>query len=206
MNLMELVEKVTLHDREWYKIIGDNAFVDVLDGYFAYEPHFKNLVKSPRVAIQAGGYCGIFSHYLSQWFETVYTFEPDALNFFCLVNNAQKENVIKTQGGLGSQRAMAYVNRRLSDNCGMHQIQEAFDAPIPVYRIDDLKLRHCDLIQLDTEGYELNILHGASNTINEFRPVICVEDATDYITAMLRNYKYQPVEHVYRDTIYVSDF
>lgn len=206
MDFLNQVETVTLGGRDWYRIKGDEAFADVLDGYFQYEPLFNLHTKAKRTAIQAGGYCGIFSYYLGQMFDKVYTFEPDALNFYCLVNNVQLPNVIKTQGALGSQRAMAYVNQRVLSNRGMHQIQEAFDAAIPVYKIDDLKLTSCDLIQLDTEGYELNILHGASNTINEFRPVICVEDTNDYITAMLRNYKYNVAATVFRDTIYVSDF
>jgi hypothetical protein len=41
---------------------------------------------------------------------------------------------------------------------------------IPTFRIDDLELDRCDLIQLDTEGYEYEVLKGALKTINKFAP------------------------------------
>jgi hypothetical protein len=38
-----------------------------------------------------------------------------------------------------------------------------------------LKLDHCDLIQLDIEGYEMFALRGAKETIKKFHPLICIE-------------------------------
>src|SRR4051812_41824122 len=66
-----------------------------------------------RVAIQAGGACGTYPLWLSQYFETVYTFEPDPVNFTCLVANCQQANVVKIQAALG-----------LAKGCGEMQATE----------------------------------------------------------------------------------
>jgi hypothetical protein len=47
---------------------------------------------------------------------------------------------------------------------------------IPMLKIDDLNLNSCDLICLDTEGYEFNILTGAKETLKKFKPVLCLEE------------------------------
>lgn len=49
------------------------------------------------------------------------------------------------------------------------------EGKIPTIRIDDLDLKACDLIMLDTEGYEFNILLGAMKTILMYKPTLCIE-------------------------------
>ena len=49
------------------------------------------------------------------------------------------------------------------------------DGKIPTLMIDDLNIDKCDFIQLDLEGYEYHGLLGAKNTIEKFKPLICVE-------------------------------
>ena len=45
----------------------------------------------------------------------------------------------------------------------------------PTIVVDNLNLPGCDLIQLDVEGYELNALLGAVETIKKYKPVLCIE-------------------------------
>jgi hypothetical protein len=57
--------------------------------------------KGFKVAVQAGGNCGVWPAALSKRFEFVYTFEPDPVNFRCLCANAPYENVYKFNAALG---------------------------------------------------------------------------------------------------------
>lgn len=127
-----------------------------------------------QVAIQAGGNVGIWPREFSKEFEEVYTFEPDALNFECLVRNTEgRDNIKAWNAALGDKPGTADLHR-LSYNCGAHRIKEGNE--FHVMTIDALDLPACDLIQLDIEGYELTALKGAQKTIEAFRPVIMIED------------------------------
>lgn len=125
------------------------------------------------VAVQAGGNCGIWPKAMGEKFGTVYTFEPDPVNFRCLCANAPAENVVKFNAALGSTHEMVGLETR-SDNAGAHQIDGS--GVIPTMLIDDLSLTQCDLIYLDIEGYEHRAIHGARETIARCRPVIAFED------------------------------
>lgn len=125
------------------------------------------------IAVQAGGNVGVFAKHLAAVFAAVYTFEPDAENFHCLVRNVVEPNVVKIQSALGFNRKLVDLERA-SNNVGAHAVKDG--GIIPVLRIDDLALPSCGLIYLDVEGYELEALHGAFWTIKQYAPVIAFED------------------------------
>ena len=127
-------------------------------------------VKSTGIMVQAGGNCGQYVKQFSQRFDTVYTFEPDPLNFLCLTLNCGN-NVIKTQACLGNDKKFVNIHRG-KDSGAIH-----VEGPgnIPTVRIDDMDLPGCDLIQLDIEGYEYFALLGAQRTIERYHPVIMIE-------------------------------
>lgn len=128
-----------------------------------------------RVVVQAGGNCGVWALELSKLFETVYTFEPDLMNFTALVvNTAEVPNIVKMQAALGDKAQFVSMKYDEPENCGCGRIVQG--GIVPTLRIDDLKLEWCDLICLDVEGRELAALVGASNTIRKCKPAILFED------------------------------
>lgn len=141
--------------------------------------YISQFCKNKNTVIQAGGNCGIYPRIYSEIFKTVYTFEPDAVNFYCLVQNIENSNVIKFQTCVGNEHSLVSVEidkniiEKKGYNCGTFQINgKGF---IPVLRIDDLELEDCDLIHLDIEGFEGFALMGALETIKKFKPIICLE-------------------------------
>jgi FkbM family methyltransferase len=160
-----------------------------------------------NVAVQAGGNCGIWPKDLGKKFRVVYTFEPDPMNFRCLCANAPAENVFKFNAGLGAGHRTTSLLLR-PDNVGAHQIGGAGD--IPMLRIDDLALAACDLICLDVEGFELNALIGALETIERFQPTIVVEDKGvagvkqgQVVSWLVHGMGYSVAEKVSKDVILV---
>jgi FkbM family methyltransferase len=138
------------------------------------EPEFFDLVMThvngTGIVVQAGGNCGQYVRQFSQRFETVYTFEPDPVNFLCLTLNCGN-NVIKTQACVGNERK--FVNLHKGHDSGAIHVSGLGN--IPTVIIDDLNLPSCDLIQLDIEGYELFALQGAQRTIEQYCPLIMIE-------------------------------
>ena len=91
--------------------------------------HSQNIARycstrlGPRsVAVQAGGCMGMYPRLLSDMFNAVYTFEPDPLNFHCLVANCQRDNIVKMNAALGERPARAAPRqRRVQDQRAMGQ-------------------------------------------------------------------------------------
>lgn len=199
----ELIEKASFYDREWYKIKTDDAFQYVIgDWYKGYQEAYFTHLRSRNVAIQAGGYCGIYPKLFSESFNVVYTFEPDPLNFYCLTLNCQSDNIVKAQGALGAKHERVNLSRNCPTNNGMNKVYADTSAFLPTYKIDDLDLFDCSLIQLDTEGYEHNILIGAIETIVKYKPVIAVEDSHQGIVDLLEPLGYTIKSTIDRDTVF----
>jgi len=165
-----------------------------------HKPMFEKYCTSRKVAVQAGGFIGIYPKLLSLMFDEVYTFEPDPLNFHCLVNNCQSPNIHKFNSVLGAEHQLVNVGGGLDVNPGMFKVLGSDNrSNVPTLRIDDLQLNACDLIQLDIEGYEVNALTGASETIERFKPIICCEvhlsaEHSNRILDCLSKWNYKEVE------------
>lgn len=165
--------------------------------------------KNFEVAVQAGGNCGMYPRLLAQHFKRVYTFEPDPLNFHCLVNNNQLNNVYKFQAALGAENKLISVARGGFSNVGTHTVVENLDQEIshvPMITLDSLNLDNVGFMQLDVEGYEGRILQGAINTIQKFRPSIScenghVQDVCDFLIGL----GYTVKDKSGADTLYVHN-
>lgn len=134
-------------------------------------------VENKGIMVQAGGNCGFILSTFVDHFDFVYTFEPDATNFYCLSQNVTAENVFKMQACLGESNGTTRVQHlvredRPHDTGGVHVAGEGY---LPLIAIDSLNLPGCDLLQLDVEGFELKALKGAINTIIKYKPVLCIE-------------------------------
>ena len=172
-------------------------------------------VSNRDVMIQAGGNCGFILSTFVNHFNTIYTFEPDPINFYCLNQNVTSPNVFKMQCCLGKESTPVNTQQldrpgRLRDTGGVHVEGQG---ATPTIVIDSLNLPACDLIQLDVEGYELNALLGAVNTIKKYKPVLCIEfcekwlnrykTTSDNIETLLAELGYKYVELHGADRIYI---
>ena len=152
------------------------------------------------VAVQAGGNCGVYASQYAEKFKTVYTFEPEHVNFRCLTHNlGQYKNIYKFQAflGKGTEKTSGITNpadQQSEANSGMFERTSA-TGDIAVLSIDNLGLTGCDLIHLDIEGGEHDALRGAEDTIRQFRPLICLEwfQNRDELSRLMDSLNYKEV-------------
>lgn len=174
------------------------------DWQTSHKSKYQMYCRKFDVVVCAGGNQGMYPLLFSSMFKTVYTFEPDPLNFFCLTLNCQTDNVVKMQCALGSSHKMISVQRDPTmTNTGTHAVVQG--GYIPQLMLDDLDLHDLDLLQLDVEGYEYEVLKGAIRTITMFKPLISVERTTPSIESILAPLGYNQVAVSFADTIYKAD-
>jgi FkbM family methyltransferase len=211
--LMSLTDAVELKDG-WLWPKGDNHTWDAVWREVRSElPELLALVPRRRVVVQAGGNGGIWVRELAAKFERVYTYEPDPINFRCLVHNCPFPNVVFTNGAVGD-RADFLKMKHHPGNPGAAQVEAG--EIIPVHRIDSLNLDACNLLQLDIEGFEHEGLRGAERTILRHKPVICLEmqkvdlaaqygSSNELITAWLAERGYKLHMRMHMDNVFVPD-
>jgi FkbM family methyltransferase len=184
-----------------------NAFHWPLQDWINDKKWFMHFVKNKNVVVQAGGCCGMYPRFYSNYFKMVYTFEPDQLNYHCLVQNTREvENVRHENSALGKEERMIGLDAPTQPgeeyNRGMFTINEN-PGDIRMITLDSLHLTECDLIHFDLEGYETNALIGATKTIEACNPVIIIE--RDSGADFLRSMGYRSVKRTSMDTIFIRD-
>lgn len=170
---MNIAEQVMLNNSgvTWPKN-GDYTW-QALNRELDHVSHIKPYLRNTNVMVQAGGNCGLIVKQFTDIFKQIYTFEPDPINFYCLNLNLPFTNVNKIQACLGNKHEMIDLVNPFTDDVGGYHVTHG--SRIPTLKIDDLELVECDLIMLDVEGYELNALKGAEETIKKYRPILCIE-------------------------------
>ncbi len=187
----------------WFWPIEDTVSWDYIQERKDNPYKIAEFCKTKNNVIQAGGNLGYYPKRFAELFKNVYTFEPDYLNFNCLVmNTLENENIFRYQAGLGDIRKPFSLQIDRS-NCGSYNMGKSItDGNIPQLQIDDLGIKDVSLIQLDVEGYEENCIRGGLKTIEEFKPIIVVETAWANPESFLNIIGYYSIGRVDVDTIF----
>ena len=126
-------------------------------------------VKNRRTAIDIGAHKGIWTKKMMEEFDSVYSFEPVEDNFRVL----KEINCNSFQVALGDNSDWSHL--MWGDNTGMYHIADE-GLPCIIKPLDTYKIPSVDFIKIDVEGYELHVLIGAQETINNYHPDILLEE------------------------------
>lgn len=164
------------------------------------------LCQRRRVCVQAGGHVGLWPLRLAGSFGAVYSFECEPVLFECLRRNtAGVANIVVSDCALGA--LVGDVHMRPSVSAGSWRIDPKGTVRVRQTTIDKLKLSACDALFLDIEGYEVEALRGAAETIRKFRPIVHVEElprSRDAIREHLSELGYKWAASVHNDCVYVG--
>ncbi len=115
----------------------------------------------------------------------VYAIEPHLCNFNILAGNialrgTQNAYPIRAMAGTADRmHLLAQIDATQGANFGaltaLDRVSEGHGFPTPEMRVDSLGLSACNLIKVDVEGHELEVLTGATETIDKYGPVILAE-------------------------------
>jgi len=161
------------HDWLYYEKHNETGWNILVPHWEQSQRDYFKYVKDFKVIVTAGAHIGYFVRFYAKKFERVYAFEPVPFHFHCMVNNNQVDNVIKMQCALGNENKLIGMHDPFNKNLTFQVDQQK--QIYPMLTLDSFNLDACDLLQLDIEGYEIEAVEGAVNTINKYKPVIIVE-------------------------------
>ena len=119
--------------------------------------------KKFKRVLDIGAWCGTWSLAMQKYAENISCYEPDKTHFICLQKNlAPFNNVSLYNHAIGNEEGFVKLTEETATQ-NTRVIQEKGD--IKICTLDSLNLNNVDLIKIDVEGYEMEVLKGAIETI-----------------------------------------
>jgi len=141
------------------------------------------LVPADRIAIDVGANKGVWSYMLAKQCREVHAFEPNPKMFdvlkqcagdkikthqIALSNESKKAKLLVPLGSKGySNQGASLSSVKVS---GDHK-----SVSVVACRLDDMDLGDIGFIKIDVEGFELEVLEGARETLARCRPNLIIE-------------------------------
>jgi len=110
-------------------------------------------------------------------FRDIIAFEPVQGNFSLLETNLAGLGVDLRRQAVGETSGRAAINLNLS-SIGRHSFVKDFgngNEEVEVVRLDDVLPKRPGFLWIDTEGFELSVLRGATNYLANYAEGICIE-------------------------------
>ena len=123
----------------------------------------------------------------------VFSFEPDPFNFKRFKENVGLntfKNIHANNLGLGNKAGKFKMALFRTDNRGMTRIVDtpssAVHAEVEITTLDEFLNSHLlpprvNLVKIDVEGYETNVLKGATQFLQKYKPVLFIEVVDDHL-------------------------
>lgn len=158
---------------------------------------FKQVLKPGQVAVDIGANLGTHTVFFAKQVGMkgrVYAIEPQRIVFQQLVANIALNSLLNVhchQIALGSYRGHIFVppvDYFHQGNFGAVELTEQHvGEEVRLITLDTLELAACHFIKIDVEGMELEVLKGATKTIEKFRPIMHIEnDRTEKSANLIR--------------------
>lgn len=172
--------KVVIEKRkDFYFPLADKHF---LGGEYQ-EPHRTNslsFVDNFGVAMDIGAHVGTWAVDLVQKFDKVICFEPILEHRICLEKNLEKFSKDKYEiysCALGNEEGVVQLSYADQGNSGTASIvgDDGGDYAAHIKTLDSFEFPQIDYLKVDIEGFELQFLKGAAETIKRTKPVINIE-------------------------------
>ena len=155
-------------------------------------------VKNFDCAVDIGAHVGFFSTYMAGKFKTVHAFEPEPLNFECLIENVP-ENVVCWNHGIAEKDMLGNMVNPCFYNSGAWEFHED---SLGTARMMGLgALVRPDFIKIDVQGMEASALKGCSEVLERDKPVLLVEG--DKVSKHLEMMGYEMADKCGDDRVWV---
>ncbi len=161
-------------------------------------------IKRWRNCIDIGSNVGMWTRELATKFKKVYCFEPNPNFNECFRKNITENNVELFEFGLSNKEHTAsqeFNSTQMTNTPGN----------VKCRTLDSFNLDNIDFIKIDVDGFEVEVLEGAIDTITRNKPVINIEMkkrkrtlVCDKVRAILYGLGYKPKMRTRSDEIWTK--
>jgi FkbM family methyltransferase len=157
-----------------------------MDGVYEHETlDFVAVLIDGKVFFDVGANIGSYALSLHRKAKKIYAFEASKTNINYLEDNIRANGIdnIKTINKAISSEDNRNIKIYLSpDAGGNHSIYDKFDGKyenIKTITLDSFyhrnNIEEIDIIKIDVEGAEFDVIKGANQTLNKFKPLLIIE-------------------------------
>jgi len=166
--------------------------------------------------IDIGAHIGISVLHWAEYFQYIQAYEPMPDHFSCLTENTKHlSHINRFNYAISDQQKILKGAYRTLKNTGSFQlIDDDYQQPskktprqlyeIKSHKLDEFNFDSVGLIKIDVEGWELEVLKGAINTINKHRPVLLIEFTGGNSKKSLHSYNVDEYFKIIESLNYVS--
>ncbi|HLP36097.1 FkbM family methyltransferase [Lacibacter sp.] len=186
------IQKIIFQSREFYEI-KTLAFLQL---------HFKQFHHVVDIGSNIGNHMLYYCSHLSA--KTVICFEPNTFNRNTLTKNVSLnylEKIVTVYPfAVGAENGKGVQSEFSLGNTGMNRVDKLNTEPIgtsdiiEIRSLDSFNLQQIDFIKIDVEGFEADVLQGASATILRCKPVLMIEvfeNSRQQIDSLMTGYGYK---------------
>ncbi len=163
---------------------------------------FDAVLSPDHVVLDIGANIGAHTVFFAKKVQHVIAFEPQRLVFQTLCANVALNNLTNVHthqvavGNEPGELLIPVLDPEAENNFGgLPAMGHSAGEPVPLLPIDMMDLARVDFIKIDVEGAELEVLKGATQTINRFKPVLYVEDDREENRESLHAYLDEVLEY-----------
>ena len=170
----------------------------------AYDCLLKHTTQR-RTALDVGAHIGIFTRRFAGDFEHVLAIEP-VVHTYLRANTVDLDNVHIHTVGAGDKTRTLYAHNPKSSNTGAWELsEEVSNTEVRVVAIDSLWTPQLDAIKIDCQGMEYDVLCGAYDTLEKYKPTLLVEFPCHKTVEFLEDLRYKLVAKCRKDCVFVAE-
>lgn len=130
-----------------------------------------------RHAVDIGANCGIWTRVMARCFERITCFEPNPECHEAFMLNQDPNGSCQIElcrDALGNEERIITLNTNLTST-GFTRVDNSGNLVVEQRTLDSYGLTEVDFIKIDVEGWEHNVIKGATETIYRCHPTIIIE-------------------------------
>ena len=173
------------HGDIYYPSVNNSAVIKCMLNNRVWEKKlvklFKKFVKEDDVVVDVGAYIGLHTIELSKLSKKVFSFEPQPLISACVrktLNTMEINNVDHYHMAIGNDTGWTHIHTNNDGDASIRGIRDnkfAQSFKCKIDKLENIVKEPISLIKIDVEGSEFDVLAGAVDLIELYKPIIIIE-------------------------------